>query len=419
MLRFASAAIALLSLSVGIAHGQTTAGAGTVIVLPLATYIQGAYTTTVFVRNPSLSTAITLNVRYYQSDSATPTGNGTPLSCGQLTIGPNLALTFDLGTQCTFSSVVDNFGQIVLEDAATPKVNTFFAYSRTELVNGNGFSVEGFPIGNFSAAPAESLGLKKTSLAPHYRSNCFVGALGEPVDYQIQLFHGETGAPVALAPADPRLSGTLLAYHSVRVLDVFQNVTVANPSNVRAKFANADNSAMIGFCTLETSDNGSADFRIAKSTDALDVRQSRLACYGMDSCGSASPSATNPAQIINPALKNIHYTIFDQPDFITCNLVADAPTLAALEIKLRGPGGDPLNAPLFPTTGTGPGQDSFTVFTGEKSTVSAGATTRWFIDVERQTGSSATGTLNYGITCRSGNGITVPWLGTTATADPL
>jgi len=50
--------------------------------------------------------------------------------------------------------------------------------------------------------------------------------------------------------------------------------------------------------------------------------------------------------------------------------------------------------------------------------VSSGATTRWFVDVERQTGSAATGPFKYGIVCRSGNGVTVPWLGTTATADP-
>src|SRR4029453_64538 len=102
--------------------------------------------------------------------------------------------------------------------------------------------------------------------------------------------------------------------------------------------------------TLETSDNGSADFRLAKSDDPADVRQARLACYGMDSCGNSLPSVTNPATIESPVLKNIHYMIIDQPDFVSCNLVADAPTLAALEITLRGPGGDPLTAPVFPLT---------------------------------------------------------------------
>ncbi|MET0167100.1 MAG: hypothetical protein ABW318_19110, partial [Vicinamibacterales bacterium] len=226
------------------------------------------------------------------------------------------------------------------------------------------------------------------------------------------------------------------AFQLHRILDVFAVATGAPDldltpatSNVRASFttSTAGNPALITFCTLETRSNGSADFRIAKSDDAFDVRQSRLACYGMDSCGNPLPSATNPATIINTALKNIHYMIIAQPDFVTCSLVASGPTLAALEIRVRGPGGDPLTAPMFaspapynvpPYTSGGAGQDSFVIYTGEKSTVSSGATTRWFVDVQRQAGSAATGPFDYGITCRSGNGVTVPWLGTTGTADP-
>ena len=135
MLRATGIALLALFASTAPAPAQTTAGGGTVIVLPLAAYIPGAYTTTVFVRNPNVLSPITLNVRYYQSDSATPPGDGNPLACGQLVIPANGALTFDLSTQCTFTGV-DNFGQIILEDAAVPKVNTFRAYSRTESPTG-------------------------------------------------------------------------------------------------------------------------------------------------------------------------------------------------------------------------------------------------------------------------------------------
>jgi hypothetical protein len=118
--------------------------------------------------------------------------------------------------------------------------------------------------------------------------------------------------------------------------------------------------------------------------------------------------------------------IIDQPDFVKCDLVADAATMSALEITLRGPG-DPINAPVFaltapynvsPYTSGGGGQTGFYVYTGEKSTISSGATTRWYIDVQRNAGSVAAGPFNYGITCHSGNGLTVPWFGTTATATP-
>jgi hypothetical protein len=413
----ALAALAAASLP---AVAQTTAGAGTVVVLPLASNIPGAYTTTVFVRNPAANPQITVKVRYYQSDSANPAGTGTPYTCSNLTIPSNQVATFDLAAQCTFPGPgVNNFGQIVLEDVtSTPDVKThrFFAYSRTETTNGNGFSVEGFPVGNFSAAPADAVGLKKTSSAPNYKSNCFIGALGEQVNYQLLLFNGTGG----LISANT-ISGSLQPYHSVRILDVFAVAGASAQSNVRATFTNGLNSAMTAFCTLETTDNGSADFRVAKSEAAADSRQSRLACYGMDSCGDTHPSATNPAEITATGTKNIHYAIFDQPDFVKCDLISD--TVADLQIKLRGPG-DPLTSPQFvlpvgydaaPYSSGGAAQTGFYIYTGEKSTIAAGNTTRWYIDVSFRAGGNA-GDLpvDYGIKCTSGNGITVPWLGTTA-----
>jgi hypothetical protein len=401
-------------------HAQTTAASGTVVVLPLASAIPNAYATTVFVRNPA-SSPITLNVRYYQSDNATPPGNGSALPCPQLSVPANAALSFDLAVQCNFSPS-DNFGMIILEDVtSTYKTNGFFAYSRTENPTGNGFSVEGFPVGNFSSAQADALGLKKTSAAPHYKSNCFVGALNETVGYTIRLFQGETSVPIGSA-----VSGSLLPYHTTRILDVFAaaGAPLSNYTNVRATFSNSSNSAMIGFCTLETTDNGSADFRIAKSDDARDVRQARLACYGQDDCGSAS--VNNAATVSDTSKKNIHYMIIDQPDFVKCDLVGDATTMAALEITLRAPG-NALTAPVFtlpppynvsPYTSGGGGQTGFYVYTGERGTISSGTTTRWYIDVQRRAGSIAVGPFNYGITCLSGNGVSVPWLGTTAAATP-
>ena len=414
-------ALVIAGLATSVAHGQTTAGSGTVVVLPLAAYIPGAYTTTVFVRNPNANDDITLNVRYYQSDSATPAGGGTSLACNQLVVPKNKAVTFDLGTRCTFTGN-DNFGQIVLEDAtSTYKTNVFYAYSRTQDPSGNGFSVEGFPVGNFSAAPAnapaEAIGLKRTIGAPHYRSNCFVGALGESVDYTIRLFQGETAVPIG-SP----ISGSLGAYHSIRYLDVFlaAGAAATDYENVRATFTSTTNSALIGYCTLETSDNGSADFRIAKSMNARDNRQSRLACYGMDNCTDSAASASDPGAITDTTQRNIHYLIIAQPDFLKCDLVSDR--LADLEIMLRGPG-DPLTEPQFTLpppyntgayTSGGTGQTGFYVYTGERSTINDGTATRWYIDVSFRSGGNPATPINYGIKCQSGNGVTVPWLGTSA-----
>ena len=145
----------------------------------------------------------------------------------------------------------------------------------------------------------------------------------------------------------------------------------------------------------------------------------------------------NPAYLSSTTSKNIHYAIFDQPDFVQCSLVSDsAAHLADLEIMLRGPG-DPQTAPQFvpaapyntypPYTAGGPGATSFYIYTGEKSTVALGATTRWYIDVSfnASTGNAndldptkGGGPIPYGITCTAGNGMTVPWFGTTGPPNP-
>ena len=82
----------------------------------------GAYTTPVFVSNPNTQ-PITLNVVYYQSDSASPPGNGTPLTCTPLPVAASRVVQFDLSAQCTFVST-GNFGQLLLVDATgTYKTN--------------------------------------------------------------------------------------------------------------------------------------------------------------------------------------------------------------------------------------------------------------------------------------------------------
>ncbi len=102
---------------------------------------------------------------------------------------------------------------------------------------------------------------------------------------------------------------------------------------------------------------------------------------------------------------------------------------------LRGPGGDPHDRAKFDITalpapynaapynnGGAATAPSFYIYTGDKSTVNSGATTRWYIDVSGNQSSSTLATdiagnssgkgIPYGITCTSGNGITVPWLAT-------
>ena len=398
--------IALTALVAIDAIAQTTAGAGSVVVIPTAANIS-VYKTQVFIRNPGINTdpgGITVNVRYYQSVDGTPPAGLR--DCGAaIPIALLGSASFDLGTKCGLTGTNDDFGMIILEDAASEKTHPFLAYSRTQTPDGIGFSVEGFPVGNFSGADADVLGLRKLSTAPFYRSNCFVASLNEPVDWQILL--AQSGGVIG------SLNGSLGAYQTTRILDVFAAAGLAGDfTDVRATFS-ATNSpakpALIGFCTLETSSNGSADFRIAKSVDASDARQQRLACYGQDDCSASSPSIIDPAQILDATKRNIHYLILDQPDYVKCDLVS--PRASELKIQLRVPGNALTSLP-FPGGG-GPLATSFYIYTGERSTIGSGSTTRWYIDVAARSTSAAT-PINYGITCRSGNGVTVPWLGTSS-----
>jgi hypothetical protein len=66
---------------------------------------------------------------------------------------------------------------------------------------------------------------------------------------------------------------------------------------------------------------------------------------------------------------------------------------------------------IAPYTAGGSGATGFYIYTGEKSTIDSGITTRWFIDVTASGAGSPTFPINYGIKCFSGNGISVPWFG--------
>jgi hypothetical protein len=394
------------------AHAITTAGSGTVIVFPVVASTT-SYSTEVFVGH-ALSTSVTVNVKFYEAKTSSTPGLKT---CTPVTIPTATVQSFGLGAQCAglLDPTKNHHGMLILEDAAEQKVNYFFAYSRTQTPGGNGFSVEGYPVGNFSGAVSRVYGLKRQAAAPIYQSNCFVGALGEAVDYKIDLYDGATGAAIG-SP----VTGSLAPYEINRHLDVFAAAAApaGDYSNVRANFnnTNAGDPAYVAFCTVQESTFFGADFRIAKSVDALDTRQKRLNCYSQDTCGTVTTS--NPAQVTDVANKIIHQFQIAQPDYVRCELVGDR--VADLQMRLRGPG-DPLTAPVFATSppydGGGTNKTSFYVFTGHRNAVTAGQTARWAIDVSFRTGGNATVPIPYGITCTSGNGITVPWYRGSAAKD--
>jgi hypothetical protein len=283
-------------------------------------------------------------------------------------------------------------------------------------------------VGNFSGQNANVIGLKRVAASPGYQSNCFVGALGEPVDYTLTLFDS-TNTQIGSV-----LSGSLVPYQTIRFLDIFAAVGAAPGDylNARARFSATDTDpnapALVGFCTVQENNTFGADFRIAKSRDALDRRAKRFMCYATDpadlTCQTADTVA--PTQVRLASTRNIHYLFLAQPDFVKCDLVS--PNLEDLEMRLRladdafnGSAVFVPSAPFNanpPYTAGGAGLTGFYIFTGHRTQVGQGSgvgqITRWFIDVQANADAVANRPgdfpVDYGIVCNSGNGVSVAWV---------
>ena len=103
--------------------------------------------------------------------------------------------------------------------------------------------------------------------------------------------------------------------------------------------------------------------------------------------------------------------IVAQPDFVRCELVGSR--IGDLQLRLLQ-WVDPFSS--APVAG-GAGLASFYAFTGNRGAVNGGTVSRWFIDVSFRNGGNATVPINFGITCRSGNGTEIPWFRATALKD--
>jgi len=386
---------ACLLLNAAPAWAVTTAGSGSTIVIPVvASTASFVSEVTVFHPGPfsGPATPITINVFYYEANGLASPGLK---SCSQLTVNAGETKSFQLASQCTLGAG-SHFGLMVLQDAATQKTNFFLAFNRTESIGNHiGFSIEGFPAGNFSAQTANVAGIKRVAAAPGFQTNCFVGSLGESVDYAIEVRDsiGNTlGAPI---------TGSLGAWQLMRYLDIFSAAGAAAgdylDARVRFSVTNPSTSpALIGFCTVQDNALFGADFRIAKSRDALDNGERRVSCRNGNS-GCTDVGAA-PFQITNVSTKHAFRLLIRPPDFIKCMILgsqASSLELALLPIGSFAPGGTVLAG--------GTGMNSFYYSTGPRSTSSGGLDEFFNLEVET-IASAPAGTYSYAIRCDSGNG---------------
>jgi hypothetical protein len=249
-------ALACAMLGSGAALAQTTLGSSTSIVFPVVA-ATAAFTGQVTLFNPNGSD-ITVGIDYFDADNLSIPG---AKPCADVVIPANRSMQFNLATQCTLGAG-SHFGLLIASDNAG--TNQFYGYQRTDNNAGAGFSIEGFPLLNFSGNTTNVTGLKSVAAAPTFQSNCFAASLADPVTYDLALFDDTTGAQIGTT-----VSGSLGAFAEFRYLDVFAAAGAApgDYTNVRAQFTrtSAGTQNLIGFCTVQDNVSFGADFRIAKS----------------------------------------------------------------------------------------------------------------------------------------------------------
>lgn len=366
------------------ALAQSTDGYGTSIRVPLVVN-SSTYSTTLFVRNGGDAEA-SVKVTYYGAPG-TPFAGERP--CSTLTVAAGSVATSSLQTLCSVPiSAGSNYGQLSLIEQSTANI-PISVYSRVQSAQGQGFSAEGFKVGSLGGGSTTSsvAGLRRQAGAPGYQSNCFVGALGEPVTVSWTV-RNAAGAQIG-----SQQTTNLSANELVRYLDVFNTVgaPAGDYDNAQAVFNEATpttNPAYFAYCTVQENERFGSDFRIAKETDPSDQRLKKVGVSLNSSLGTLLGLAAGQDQF---------GVYLQQPDWVQCRINGTGAN--QLEMRLEDPQGNVVAG--------GNNVSSFgKVYLGERSTRNDGVNGLWKIKVETRNLLSLV--VPYGVTCESGNGSNPP-----------
>jgi len=399
-------------------------GAASSIVIPVVAKT-ATFDSEVFVFNHN-AFPITVEVRYYEAEGLPLPGQKT---CSDLSVAAGETKSFKLTAQCTdpYLATGSHFGLMVLRHKAAIKVASFYGYARVEAVDSlQGFSIEGFPEHVFSGSVASATGLKRDgpatgSYPTRFLTNCFVGSLGDSVNYKVQLFSA-SGAPLGNPIVD-----SLQPYQLRRYFDIFNIAglgATAQYSNVRASFDETNNplpgleftggNAFFGFCTVQESKDFGADFRIAKSIDASNAAMRKLRCRGTGTLndyasisGSCVEPLPTPAPLSIASATEMHrWSMFvHHPDSLHCRLLAkegDTTTLPQLEMRIL----DPTGAKRAGGAGSVEAYADIESL-ASRMVVPDGVQAFWSLDVQARGTAVGPFPLAYGIECRSGSGISL------------
>ncbi len=313
-----------------VGNAQTTAGLATTVVFPLSAQT-ASFAGEITVFNPGPNT-LTASVAFYEGNNS---GSPGPKICNDITVSPGRSLQTMLATQCALASG-GHFGIVVVADKAVPQANAFYGFMRVQTPQGQGFTVEGFPISNFNNQVSHATGLKRQASSPTFQTNCFVGSLDQPVDYELKLFNDTTGAQIG-----GTLSGSLQPFQQFRYLDVFGangvNAPAGDQFNVRAQFTptSGGNANLIGFCTVQDNTSFGADFRIAKSYGSP---SGSFFAQGGNTFGTTAKLGTLDAQPLELYVSNQRIVRYDTKANVVAGISENAVNPAASSQTIAGGG---------------------------------------------------------------------------------
>lgn len=360
------------------AAAQITTGHGTIVTLPVVVQ-SGTYSSAIFIHNPN-NAAVPIDSYYIGADGSASPGR---TNCATINVPANTTLQRSL-TQLCMLNAGSNFGRLTMLEADVAN-RPFSLYSRVESFSGNGFSIEGIPIGNLTGSVGASWvnGLRRQAAAPTYQTNCFIGALNEAVTVNWRL---ETSTGTQLGTTQ---SASIGQNQMIRLLDVFTvaGAPAGDHSNVRARFfqSGAGEPGFVAYCTLQNSTSFDADFRIAKDDSPADQGQSFTA-IGRDGL-TFSPNLT-----LTSGDDDVFLAFWKHPDRARCFI--GGPNPSNLELRVKNPAGVVVGGGTdFDDTG------EFAL--GERSTVNGGVNGAWRIEVGSALGSTVE---TYTLTCTTGNG---------------
>lgn len=353
----------------------------------------------------------TLDVTYVPGDGTTQAANGV-LACQQVTVPALQPLTIvSIRDICPTLAAGSQFGYLKLVRANVHGSSQKFhqlgvhAFSRVSNYQGQGFSVEAFPLHTFAWNRQVVSGVRRlapTANSPGYQTNCFVGTLDDNVGGEVSI----KLATAADAPLGNEIKVLTGPSRLIRLLDVFSAAGLASGDydDVKVTFSSGLPTAF-GFCTVQDNTSFGADFRIGKQVYPREMNEQRVVVASSDLLGR---------KLSLPEMQADYYQLlameFHHPDLINCIVYGSGavppapppsvPSNVELSLWIK----DPQQHALRQVSDNGQYR-YVSELADTKMAINDGVDTTLYALIARTGGGATT---DYTLQCLSGSGLSVP-----------